>query len=209
MASRLSIDHDPDFEAENAISDEIAILIGKFVVAWGSIERELELFVTDIYFVPPFQRAALTAGLAIDAKMTSIRTGIGVFSKHLDPARKKEYLKVLDDLRDLNHEARNFIFHWGIMVDGDKKLSAAKIKGGNSVKIILVPLTAEYFETILAEVALIRLRLRRALIDLRRDLEPLKEQWLASQARKYNKRSEMREALAARRRGQNSEADKA
>lgn len=185
---------DPELEAEKILSDDISVLIGKFVVAWGSIEHELEGFISKLYFIPPFQRASLSAGLAIDAKINLIRTGVGSFGSFIEKDKKRFYLKVFDDLRDLNHEARNFIFHWSIFVDKNKIVKAGKIKSGNTPKVQLFTLNQEYFEMLLADVALIRMRLRGALEGLAADVEPIREGWVASQARSYRENA-LRESV--------------
>jgi hypothetical protein len=174
--------YNEEYEAENAISEQLAIRIGKFVVAWGSLEHELEGFISTLFFIPPFQRIALTAGLALDAKVTQIQSGIGLIRDHLSSELKIGIRDTLNELRELNKDYRNFIFHWSVFVDSESQLTAGKLKGGNTPKVTMLKINEEYFDLALAKVAINRMYLRKLLNQLEHEVYPLKEMWLEKQA---------------------------
>ncbi|MDH3028635.1 hypothetical protein [Methylobacterium fujisawaense] len=179
-------------DAEDLVEREVAEALGRFVIAWGTIEHELERMISTIFRVAPVQRLAISADFVIRSKIDLIKSGIVLAGPYIEDAQVKKFIGLLNKLLGLNGDIRNFIFHWSVHVNEKSEVIASKLKGGDKPKIFFYKPNKKNLDETIVKVVSLRSDLRSMVGELKTAFDSFETGWDKSQ--KYK---EMRDKFEA------------
>jgi len=168
---------------EDAITSDAAEALGRLIVAWGSIERELEGLISTIFRVPPVQRPALSVGTPLETKVKLIQAGIALSGPFLEDEEREEFNKKLGELRTLATDTRNFVAHFATFQANDGQVRAGKFGGTKRIRFKTVVLTKEYFDAEKEKTAAMRDEIRKMGIALTAIYDEFDKAWQSQPSR--------------------------
>lgn len=164
-------------DAEDLIEKDVAEALGRFVIAWGTVEYELERMISTIFRIAPIQRLAISADFVIRSKIDLIKSGIKLAGPYIEDAQAKKFIGLLNKLMGLNGDVRNFIFHWAIHVNDKSEIVASKLKGGDKPRIFYYKPNKKNLDETISKVVKLRSDLRSMVDDLNAAFDSFEAGW--------------------------------
>jgi hypothetical protein len=90
---------------------ELLANIGRCIVAWGVLEREIGFAIEDCLPIPDDLSMAVTANLAITAKLNLVRSLIGQWGEYFEQAVHSDLDKICGETHRAAEHYRDFLAH--------------------------------------------------------------------------------------------------
>lgn len=104
------------------VSKALESHIGKFMVAWGTLERELDMLFPVLFRVDPTLVGCIYANLGTQAKLDILASAIHTLRRAIGNREATSAQKLLEKIRKLNTEARNTLAHGQVLGIQDGKV---------------------------------------------------------------------------------------
>ena len=107
----LDMPQKPDPFHLTDVDSDTATQIGRFMVAWGRLEGELDLLFPVLFRIDPTLSMCLTANLGTKGKVDCLRSALSMITGVLPPETVKELDECLVLTSELSDVYRNFLAH--------------------------------------------------------------------------------------------------
>jgi len=178
---------DEDLDVDNSgayrISSALKHQIGEFFVAWSRLESELEVAFHVLFRIDPNLASCIYANLGTQTKIDILTSSVDALWNALGKNRVVRLQSILAKVRVLNDRGRNTLahgYHFSVPDDKTKKYSPSIVRAVARKQITLVihPGDVKYWRRATRAVDLSASSLRKALIDIHKQLKKFSDDQL-------------------------------
>jgi hypothetical protein len=168
----------PDISEWLADNPEVAASIGHLMIAWGILEREIDIAIAELYRLHNDLdlAACITANLGTKAKLEIFQSCAHCLTDFLKPARIEDIDALINDTAKASSKYRNFVAHGrptylDLGGPDDMWLWSRESARKGGPKLHITHFQAAYFDKAVGEIKKIHSRWNQLHADLQKGLK--------------------------------------
>lgn len=164
-------------------SDDIERRMGQLIIAWGALERELDLSFPLILRMQNMLALCVTANLGTMAKLDILRSAVSMYQPLLSERTAKAATKVLNTIADLTGKIRTPIAHgqpWQFSNEPDDQWHWLRFQSRGSLKAWKYSYDENDFNDSIQELECATLAWHRSARSIARALRPYSDRALSN-----------------------------